>query len=511
MAANRPVFKAYNQSQILAIPPTLEELIPQAHPVRVVNEVINKLNIEPLLKAYHIRGSSSYHPQMLLKVLVYGYVTNAYSSRKLAAACKESIYFMWLSSMSYPDHNTINRFRGVRLKHSLRSVFEDVVKLLAEEGLLSIEEVNTDGTKIEANANKYTFVWKKSIGTNKEKMKKQLTEIWQYAQQVASDEDKMPEPPDFTSIDSSKVKATVDQLNEKLAGKENIDKKIKDKLKYVTKNYPVNIAKYEQQEAILKERNSYSKTDPDATFMRMKEDHMKNGQLKPGYNVQISTSNQFIVNYTIHPNATDTNTLKAHLEQHEASFGKAPEVLIADAGYGSEENYTLLEKSETIAFVKYGMFDKEQNENHNSKHPFAADKLFYNQEKDCYICPMGQQMNFIGTSTRKTSTGFEQTVKRYQARNCANCPLNGACHKSKGNRIIEINENLNRLKQKAYELLNSEEGIERRKKRCFDVEPTFGNIKQNHGFRKFLLRGKAKVEIEWGLVAIAQNLRKKAA
>lgn len=511
MAVRRPVFKPYNQQQLLAIPPKLEDLIPPSHPVRVVNEVINKINIEPLLKAYHIRGSSSYHPQLLLKVLVYGYVTNIYSSRKLAAACQESIYFMWLSSMSYPDHNTINRFRGVRLKNALRSVFEDVVKLLAKEGLLSIDEINTDGTKVEANANKYTFVWKKSIETNKEKMKKQLTEIWQYAQQIAADEDKMPEPPDFTVIDSQKVKEAVVQLNEKLAAKENVDKKVKDKLKYVTKNYPEAITKYEQQEAILKERNSYSKTDPDATFMRMKEDHMKNGQLKPAYNVQISTSNQFIVNYTIHPNPTDTTTFPSHLAQHEASFGKAPKVVTADAGYGSEENYTLLEQKEVTAFVKYGMFDKEQNENHNSKFPFTSDKLFYNQEKDCYICPMGQQMDFIGNYIRKTSTGFEQTVKRYQAKNCWNCPLNGACHKSKDNRIIEINENLKRQKQKAYELLNSDEGIKRRKKRCFDVEPVFGNIKQNHGFRRFMLRGKEKVAVEWGLLAIAQNLRKKAA
>lgn len=511
MAVRQPVFKPYYQQQIMAIPPTLEELIPKAHPVRVVNEIINKLNIEPLLKAYHIKGSSSYHPQLLLKVLVYGYVTNTYSSRKLAAACKESIYFMWLSSMSYPDHNTINRFRGVRLKHALRSVFEEVVKLLAAEELLSIDEVYTDGTKIEANANKYTFVWKKSIQTNKEKMKKQLTEIWQYAQQIAQDEDKMPEPPDFTEIDSQKVKATVDQLNEKLAGKENLDKKMKDKLKYVTKNYPQNMAKYEQQEAILGERNSYSKTDTGATFMRMKEDHMKNGQLKPGYNVQISTSNQFIVNYTLHPNPTDTTTLEAHLCQHQASFGEPPKILTADAGYGSEENYVLLEGKEIVSFVKYGLFDKEQNENYKSKFPFAGDKLFYNQQKDCYICPIGQQMDFIGTTTRKTSTGFEQTLKRYQARNCGNCPMNGACHKSKGNRIIEINENLKRLKQKAYELLNSEEGIRKRKKRCFDVEPVFGNIKQNHGFRRFMLRGKEKVEIEWGLIAIAQNIRKKAA
>ena len=511
MAVRQPVFKPYNQQQILAIPPTLEELIPQGHPVRTVNEIINKLNIEPLLKAYHIKGSSSYHPQLLLKVLVYGYVTNIYSSRKLAAACRESVYFMWLSSMSYPDHNTINRFRGVRLKHALRSVFEDVVKLLAGEGVLSIEEINTDGTKIEANANKYTFVWKKSIQNNKEKIKKQLTEIWKYAQQIAQDEDKMPEPPDFTTISSENVNATIDKLNEKLAGNETIDKKVRAKLGYITRNFPANIAKYEQQEAILGSRNSYSKTDTDATFMRMKEDHMLNGQLKPGYNVQISTSNQFIVNYTVHQNPTDTNTLGDHLAQHEASFGVPPKKLIADAGYGSEQNYTLLEQKQITPFVKYGMFDRQQNETLNSKYPFAADKLYYNQEEDRYICPMGQAMNYIGDEKRKTATGFIQTVKKYQARNCGNCPLNGACHKSRDNRIIEINENLKRQKQRAHELLNSQEGIKRRKKRCYDVEPVFANIKQNHGFRRFMLRGKQKVEIEWGLLAIAQNLRKKAA
>jgi len=511
MAIKRPVFKPYDQDQILVLPPSLKDLIPCDHPVRIVNEVINKLNIEPLLEAYHIRGSSSYHPQLLLKVVVYGYVTNVYSSRKLAAACKENIHFMWLSTMSYPDHNTINRFRGVRLKNALRSVFEDVVKLLAEEELLSIEEINTDGTKIEANANKYTFVWKKSIQTNKEKMQKQLAEIWEYAQQVAGQEDKMPDPPDFQAIDSEKVQATVALLNEKLANKDDVSKKIKAKLKYITKQYPQSIAKYEQQEAILGERNSYSKTDQDATFMRMKDDHMKNGQLKPGYNVQISTSNQFIVNYTIHDNPTDTTTMPAHLAQHEASFGKVLKVVTADAGYGSEENYALLEQKEITAFVKYGMFDNEQHETHNSKYPFAANKLFYNQHEDCFICPMGQHMHHIGTYVKETATGFKQTIKRYQARNCANCPLNGACHKSKGNRIIEINENLNRLKRNAFVLLNSEQGVSRRKKRCFDVEPAFGNIKQNHNFRRFMLRGKEKVQIEIGLLAIAQNLRKKAA
>lgn len=511
MARQQPTFKPYHQQQLMLLPPSLDELIPKDHACRVVNEVINNINLEPLNAAYHSRGTSSYHPQMLLKVLVYGYVSNIYSSRKLEAACKESIYFMYLSSMSYPDHNTINRFRGVRLKDALRTIFEQVVLLLAQEGLLSIEEVYTDGTKIEANANKYTFVWRKAIAANKEKMKKQLAQIWEYAQSVAAAEDSLPDPPDFTTISKEKVKDTVNKLNEVLGKKEHVDKKMKAKLGYVTKHYPANIARYEQQEAILGDRNSYSKTDPDATFMRLKEDHMRNGQLKPAYNVQISTSNQFIVNYSIHANPTDTNTLPGHLEQYEKSFGTAPKSLTADAGYGSEENYTLLEEKQIAAYVKYGFFDKRQSKSFNSKHPFSTDKLFYNAGSDHYICPMGQKMQYIGNKTNRTVTGFTQTARMYKASNCEKCPLNGACHKSKGNRIIQVNVNLERQKQQADQLLKSEKGIQKRKKRCFDVEPVFGNIKNNHGFRRFTLRGRQKVEIEWGLLAIAQNIRKKAA
>lgn len=192
-----------------------------------------------------------------------------------------------------------------------------------------------------------------------------------------------------------------------LGGKNNIDKKIRGKVNYVTKNYPVAIQKYEEQETILGERNSYSKADTDATFMCLKEDHMLNGQLKPAYNVQISTSNQFIVNYTIHPNPTDTLTLKTHIEQLEKSFGKAPKVLTADAGYGSEENYELLERKEIKAYVKYKMFDKEQDKNYNSKRPFSVSNLNYNEQQDTYICPMGQPMEYTGNTKRITASGFE--------------------------------------------------------------------------------------------------------
>lgn len=351
----------------------------------------------------------------------------------------------------------------------------------------------------------------KSIQTNKEKMKGQIDQIWQYAQSISETEDDLPEPPDLTTINKEKVEQAIAQLNKALVCKKDIVKKVKAKLNYINKNFPKNIQKYEQQEAILGERNSYSKTDEDATFMRMKEDHMKNGQLKPSCNTQISTSNQYIVNYTIHPNPTDTTTLSLHLAQHQQSYGAAPKALTADAGYGSEENYTLLEKLEVDAFVKYGKFDKEQSQRYKDKQPFTSDKLFYDEQNDHYICPMGQKMEYIGDSQRRTSTGFEQNHRKYQAKNCNNYPLNGGCHKAKGNRITEINVNLNRLKDKSHQLLYSELGIDQRKKRCYDVEPVFGNFKHNHGFKRFMLSGKEKVTIEWGLITIAHNIRKKAA
>lgn len=245
--------------------------------------------------------------------------------------------------------------------------------------------------------------------------------------------------------------------------------------------------------------------------MRMKEDHMQNGQLKPSYNVQASTNNQFVVNYTIHQNTTDTNTLIAHLEDYKESYNTIPVIATADAGYGSEENYAYLEQNNIAAYVKYGEFDREQNETIQSKKPFIANKLFYNEAQDCYVCPIGQKMFNIGTHTQTTSTGFKQTITNYQAQNCNTCPLNGVCHKSKGNRIISINHNLNKHKQTAKENLQSAHGIEHRKKRCYDTEPLWGNIKHNHHFKRFMLRGTKKVTVEVGLLSLSQNLRKKAA
>lgn len=506
------VFKTYDQSQPLLLPPSLEELIAKGHPVRIVNRVIEQIDLAPLLKKYKPGGTSSFHPQLLLKVIVYAYLTNIYSSRRIEEALTQNVHFMWLSGMSTPDHNTIARFRSDRLQGELQTIFTRVAELLIAEGLLNIKELYHDGTKIEASANRYTFVWGKAIAASKERIKKQLGELWQYAKNIAAAElEEDTDPSGFAQIEADKVEQTIEKINEALKDKP-VDKKVAQKLSYAGKNWPQNLKKYEQQEQVMGEhRSSYSKTDPDATFMRMKEDHLRNGQLKPAYNVQIATSGQFIASYSLHQRPTDTTTLIPHMTEHETNFGQSPEVVVSDAGYGSEENLQWAEAKNITACIKHNQFDRNQHTSTRNKKPFAAAGLFYNKEGDYYVCPMGQHLNLVGVRNKKTTTGFEQTTHIYKAKNCEGCPLRGVCHAANGNRTIEVNHNLNRLKQKADSLLLSEEGIKHRKKRPWDVEPVFGNIKANHHFRRFMLRGIKKVEVETGLVALAHNLRKWAA
>ena len=505
------VFKINFQNQAMLLPPDLNDLVAPAHPVRVVNEVLEKVDISQLLKQYKPGGTSSYHPRMLLKVLVYAYINNIYSSRKIEEAVSQNIYFLWLSGMSTPDHNTINRFRGERLQKTLQPIFTQVVLLLCEEGLLSIKDLYTDGTKIEANANRYTFVWGNSIKHNREKMKQQLNELWQYAKSIAASELDDTDPSGFDKITPERMNETIDNINAALKDKK-VDKGVKQKLNYAKKNWPAALEKYEQQEKIMGEdRNSYSKTDKDATFMRMKEDHMNNGQLKPAYNVQISTNSQYIASYSIHQNTTDTNTLIDHFNQHIRSFKQKPNNVTADAGYGSEQNLQWLEDKRITAYVKYSQFDRMQNETIRNKNPFTIDHLEYDEQKNQFLCPIGEPMKHTSWTIEETKGGYAQIKDKYQAKDCKGCFLNDVCHQQKGNRVIEVSLNNQRLKQKADKRLKSKRGVEKRKQRCFDVEPVFANIKYNHNFKRFMLRGLDKVAIETGLLALAHNLRKKAA
>lgn len=503
------VFRGSNQNQQMLFPAYLEDFIPLDHPVHLVNTIINNLNLDVLYRLYNGDGAPAYDPRLMLKILFFAYMQNIYSSRKIEAAVKENVNFMWLAAMQKPDHNTINNFRSKRIQPILKKIFSDIVMVLHQEGQLTIKDIYTDGTKLEANANKYSFVWAKAVTGRKEKMLERINSLWDYAESVTKQEILDTRPKTTEDLTPEKVTSIIEQLNKTLEGYK-VDNKKKAQLKRVKRHYPEMLDRYNNQEEKLGGRNSCSKTDKDATFMRMKDDHMGNGQLKPGYNWQISTNNQFIVNYSIHQTPGDTTTLISHLTDFKSLYGKMPEQITADAGYGSEENYEFTEENDIETFIKYNYFHKEK------KRKFREDikqieNMHYNEEKDCFYCPMGQAMEKVAVRSNKTKTGFEQEISFYRAQNCKGCPMYPVCHKGVGNRTIQVNHNLRRLRKKARENLNSEEGLKKRSRRPIEPEAVFGNIKHNKNFRRLMLRGIINVEVELGIMSIAHNLSKYAA
>jgi len=497
-------FKSYNQGQTELFPMRLDAYIADNSPVRLVSRIVDELDITGITNSYKSGGCTGYHPRMLIKILFYSYLSNTYSCRKMETALTESISYMWLSGKQFPKHSCINDFRSKRLKTHINSLFTQVVVMLVEMGYVSLDVQYIDGTKIESAANRYTFVWRKSVERNKERLHKKIAGILTQIEEGIS-EDNQSDTTDFTPINSEELKQRINEINQKNKPTGKQEKKLLNELE---KTHLPKLQEYEQKlEDIGEQRNSCSKTDKDATFMRMKEDHMKNGQLKPAYNIQISTENQFITHYAPYQNPTDTRTFISFLTGFKNRYNQQSSEVVADSGFGSEENYEFLEQEGIEPYVKYSYFHKEQKKAYKNN-AYLPDNLFYNQECDYFVCPMGQHLKMVGEYTKTNDSGFKSTIKRYVAINCNGCPLRGQCHKAKGNRMIEINHKLRSYKQKAREKLTSERGLQHRSKRPIEPEAVFGQIKYNKGFNRFKLRGLDGVNLEFGLVAIALNLFK---
>ena len=512
---NKVTFKPYVQNQMWLLPPSLGELIPANHIVRLVNDAIDGMDLEPLLNAYEGGGASNYHPKMMLKALVYGYIEKIYSSRGIEKALTENICFMWLCGMQQPDHNTLNRFRNSQLKQTVKEVFSLLLAMLIEQGHVRLNDYYVDGTKMESVANRYTFVWAKNVERYKSGLLDKIATLIEQieaannsAEELAAKQSAEKNNPVVS--DSEALKTTIAELNTKLAAELDQNSRLKKKIDKLEKEHLPKLKEYEKQEELLQGRSSYSKTDPDATFMRTKEDHLGTGQLKPSYNIQFGTEDQFIVNYTVHQSASDMAVLIDHMEDTQQVLEQInqplPKRIGADAGYGSEQNYEFLEQKSMKAFVKYPGYYKDKKK--SRKHVFHQENLFYNEEFDFFICPMGQRMNLKGTREEKNKTGYLQQVSLYQAQRCDTCPLRGVCHKAKGNRIIRVNHRAKKYRQQAKQRLDSLRGIRMRKQRNVDTEPVFGHIKQDRQFRRFMLKGIEGVSTETGLLAIAHNIKK---
>lgn len=329
---SKVIFKSYDQVQMVLFPSRLDEKIPEDSPARLVNAIVEGLNLSELILTYESGGTTPYNPRMLLKVVFYSYMNNLYSCRRIEKVLEENIHYMWLSGSQYPSNSTINRFRSDHLKPCINKLFVQVVMILVDMGQISLEVQYVDGTKIESVANKYTFVWKKTTEKNKGKLEKKIQSILSQIDEGIAQDNAMITDQTPCPIDSQVLRERIDELNQ--SNREQ-SKEEKRKMKELEK-HAAKLREYEEKLDTLGSRNSYSKTDESATFMRMKEDAMNNGQTKPGYNVQIGTENQYITNFGIYHTPGDTTTLESFISLHKARFGYLPKELCADAGYGSE-------------------------------------------------------------------------------------------------------------------------------------------------------------------------------
>ena len=505
-------FRSYDPDQTLLFPQRIDRDIPKDDPVRILKSVIESLDLSGFKKLYHERGRSPYHPKMMLMVILYSYMNHVYSCRKIEKLLYRDIYYIWLSGYQKPDFATINRFRN-RVKNEIGHIFTLLVLILVEKGFVTLEVEYLDGTKIESKANKYTFVWRKSVERNREKLLEKIRVLLQQineqmAQDKAADVASLELTPQTLCEISKEFKEALGSSPEAKTKEEKAAQRGKNKMFKELERHGEKLAEYNSRLEQMEGRNSISKTDPSATFMRMKEDAMCNGQTKPGYNLQISSENQFITDFALFPNPTDTLTFIPFLGSFPGRYGRFPKRVVADSGYGSEENYRFMDEAGIEGFVKYNRFHLEHRPRYKPD-TFHPDSLYYNEEGDYYICPMGQRMSRSGTVQTRTEGGYISESACYRAIRCKGCPLRCLCYKAKANqRTIRVNHRLNAYKRKACELLTSEEGIKERGRRCIEPEAVFGQMKSNMAYRRFRHMGKDKVVMAFTFFAIAFNIKK---
>jgi hypothetical protein len=403
------------------------------------------------------------------------------------------------------------------MRSVIEEVFTEVLEYLIEHGYVKVENYFIDGTKIEANANRYSFVWRKSTENYKQKLEEKVREMMDEVERVNAEEEErygdkdLEELGEEAEIDTEDLKELAKRLNEKLKERPK-DKQLKKAVRKLEKDFIPRMEKYERYEETFEGRNSFSKTDEDATFMCMKEDHMRNRKLKPGYNVQIGTEQQFVTGYSIHQRPGDSTCLIPHLEKVRTQLGRMPKKVIADAGYGSEENYAHLEDQAIDAYVKYGTYDREQKKRRKipERERYWASNWVYDDQRDEFTCPQGKRLRYEYTSKTRTDNGYPAERRVYRCADCEHCPVREKCTRSKYGRRVRFSPFLRQFRQTAHERLLSPEGKHLRSQHLVEAEAVFGQLKHNWGFRRFLLRGLDKVKTEWGLLCVAHNIAKLA-
>lgn len=472
---------------------------------------MEELDYTKLYQAYSTKGRNpAVDPKTMFKILVYAYSQNIYSSHKIENVCRRDINFMWLlAGQKAPDHSTIARFRQKYAIDAIEELFYQLVNLLHELNEINYENVFIDGTKIEANANRYTFVWKKAVMKNEAKMHTKVQELINTVNQEYIQV--------FTfcseSAESDMQKVLVflkqkckDENIEFVHGSGKRPKPLQKQYEQLN-DYIQRQQGYNSNKEKFDGRNSYSKTDEDATFMHMKEDHMRNGQLKPGYNLQIGVEAEYITGVGIFSDRNDLGTLIPMLKNMKKCSGLKYQNVIADSGYENEEGYCYLEEEKQTPYIKpqtYEKWKKKSFKNDISK----RENMTYDQDKDEYTCHNKKQLKPTGIIHKKSGTGYQSEVTIYECEDCTDCPHKSKCTKAKEHRKMQVSKVFVEKRNVSYENIISEKGIELRMNRSIQVEGAFGVLKSDYKFVRFLTRGKTSVKTEFLFLCFGFNINK---
>ena len=496
----------------LKFPMGFEACIPEDDMVRFFVREFDNLDYTNLYTAYNGShnhtgpGRPAADPRLLFQVCAFAYAKDIYSSRKIEEACLKRIDFMWLlDGRPAPDHTTIANFRSGPCKEAIEDLFYQHVRYLDMIGATDHKVGILDGTKIESFANRYTFVWRGAVEKNLAKLPEKVKAVFDrlgIQRNVTKD--------NLRSVKNNTRYKMATQGIEPVHGKGRRKSRLQrdyEELDALLEKW----LKYEEQLRIMgPDRNSYSKTDPDATFLRMKDDHMGNGQLKPGYNVQICVNSEFVTGIGVYADRNDVNTLESFMntliDKHEQQY----EIASADAGYESLANYRFLDSVGIDSYIKPSNYEQMKTKKFK-KQIGRRENMTYDEVGDYYICANQQHLVFVREHTFTPNKGVEQTNRVYRCENCQGCTHRKECCKSKDvNKPKEIEVNLEFIAYREKSLANiiSEYGIQLRTNRSIQVEGVFGVIKEDHHFRRFLCKGKEKVMSELYLLGIGHNLRK---
>lgn len=504
-------YTEFNETYQLVLPLSLEDLVPDDDSVRLLSHELEELDYTLLYKAYSSKGRNpAVDPKTMFKILTYAYSQNIYSSRKIEKACLRDINFMWLlAGQKAPDHSTIARFRTGFLLEACEDLFYQMVRRLKDAAELSVETVFIDGTKLEACANKYTFVWKKSVGKWEEKMFQKIQEAvmllnHEYMQSFS------------VKIDSriQDLQTITRYLENKCQQNGTVFVYGRGKRKSKNQKYFELFRKFQERQvtydwhtASFQGRNNYCKTDPDATFMHMKDNHMRNAQLKPGYNIQIGVDSEYIVATDVFSDRNDVWTLIPFLKTMDEKLGFRYPSVTADSGYESEEGYTYLRETRQTPYIKPQTYEKWKRRSFKQDIS-KRENMAYDAETDVYTCYAQKKLSPVFVKKQKSKSGYESEVTVYECEDCKDCPHKEKCTRAKGNKRLYVSKSFLEKRQESYENILTETGIQYRMNRSIQVEGAFGVLKNDYEFQKFLLRGKTKVKLEILLLCMGYNLNK---